>query len=304
MSIKLENKIYPLYSDLMFKYIFGYQKNAKFTASLLESFLGYEVGSLKNIKIINSVKLDNKTINEKKFETDVLVKLPNGELINIEMYTKFDRNAEIKSVMYITSIFASSLEAAKDYNSAKSVTQINFVKDNKKEEMIKEYLLINQNNIKDKMIPKLFQIFVINVDSKENVRYNKENRIFYLWIKLLNADTEEIERIAKENKIMEEVVQEMRIFSGKKKVQDYHATEVMKISQHNSELKRVKEEAEQNYHAQEVLIRSQHNSELKRVKEEAVRKMLLKGFNDLDIIEITNISDEDLNEIKSKMREA
>lgn len=153
-------------------------------------------------------------------------------------------------------------------------------------EMIKEYLLINQNNIKDKMIPKLFQIFVINVDSKENVRYNKENRIFYLWIKLLNANTEEeIERIAKENKIMEEVVQEMRIFSGKKKVQDYHATEVMKRSQHNSELKKIKEEAEQN-------------------KEEVVRKMLLKGFNDLDIIEITNISNEDLNEIKSKMREA
>lgn len=146
--IKTRVKVYPLYSDLMFKYIFGYQENSKFTAHMLESFLNLERGSLKDIKIKNSIKLDRKTVKDKKFETDVLVEIANGELINLEMYTKFDRNSEIKSVMYITSMFSRGLKVADDYNITKGVTQINFVKTkkNKKEEIIREYYLVNPQN--------------------------------------------------------------------------------------------------------------------------------------------------------------
>lgn len=195
--------MYPLYSDLMFKYIFGYQESSKFTAHMLESFLNLERGSLKDIKIKNSIKLDRKTVKDKKFETDVLVEIANGELINLEMYTKFDRNSEIKSVMYITSMFSRGLKVADDYNITKGVTQINFVKTrkNKKEEIIREYYLVNPNNTKDRLIPELLKIYVVNVDSDKNIGYNKVNEEFYLWTKLINAETiEEIEEIAKGKK--------------------------------------------------------------------------------------------------------
>ena len=43
---------------------------------------------------------------------------------------------------------------------------------------------------------------------------------------------------------------------------------------------------------------------MKESKEEVVRKMLLKGFKDSDIIEVTNISSKDLEKIKLNMKEA
>jgi len=51
MNIEIEVKIYPLYSDLMFKYIFGYQKNVRFVEDFLESFY-----NLKNYQIKKKVQ--------------------------------------------------------------------------------------------------------------------------------------------------------------------------------------------------------------------------------------------------------
>ena len=252
MNTELKPKVYPLYGDLMFKYIFGYQKNVAFTEFLLETLFAYNYRILKNVKIKNSVKLDRKTVKDKKFETDVLVELPKGELINLEMYTKYDKNASIKSVMYITSIFSCQLRVAEDYSLTKQVIQINFVKDNnyKNEKMIKKYTLMEQNSLVDKIIPELFQIIVINVASEEKILYNKREKDFYLLMKLINAETlEEMEEVVKGNEIMEKILEEMKKFSEEEYVQDYHTQEVLIKSQHNSEMK----ELEQNYKAQETL---------------------------------------------------
>ena len=128
------------------------------------------------------------------------------------MYTKYDRNASIKSVMYITSIFSSQLKVAL----TKQVIQINFVKDNKykNDKMIKKYTLMEQSSLVDKIIPELFQIIVINVVSEEKILYNKREKDFYLLMKLINAETlEEMEEVVKGNEIMEKILEEMKKFS-------------------------------------------------------------------------------------------
>ena len=299
MNTKIKQKVYPLHGDLMFKYIFGYQKNVAFTEFLLETIFNYYYyGIFKNIKIKNSVKLDQNTVRDKKFETDVLVELPTGEIINLEMYTKYDRNASIKSVMYVTSIFSSQLKVAEDYNLTKQVIQINFVKDNKykNEKMIKKYTLMEQNSLVDKIIPELFQIIVINVASEEKILYNKREKDFYLLMKLINAETlEEMEEIVKGNEMMEKILEEMKRFSEEEYVQDYHAQEVLIKSQHNSEMK----ELEQNYKAQETLIKSQHNSEMKESKEEVVRNLLKTSLTIEEIAKATNMSIEEVTRLKS-----
>lgn len=276
MNTKIKQKVYPLHGDLTFKHIFGYQKNVAFTEFLLETiFYYYYYGIFKNIKIKNSVKLDQNTVNDKKFETDVLVELPTRELINLKMYTKYDRNASIKSVMYVTSIFSSQLKVAEDYNLTKQVIQINFVKDNKykNDKMMKKYTLMEQNSLVDKIIPELFQIIVINVASEEKILYNKRKKDFYLLMKLINAETlEEMEEIVKGNEIMEQILEEMKKFS--------------------------EEEYVQNYHAQEVLIKSQHNSEMKESKEEVVKNLLKTSLTIEEIAKATNMSLEEVTKLK------
>ena len=203
------------------------------------------------------------------------------------MYTKYDRNASIKSVMYVTSIFSSQLKVAEDYNLTKQVTQINFVKDNKykNEKMIKKYTLMEQNSLADKIIPELFQIYVINVASEEKILYNKREKDFYLLMKLINAETlEEMEEIVKGNEMMEKILEEMKRFSEEEYVQDYHAQEVLIRSQHNSEMKE---------------IENQHDNEMKESKEEVVRNLLKTSLTIEEIAKATNMSIEEVTKLKN-----
>jgi len=239
--MQTEVKIWPMSLDLMFKYILGSSKNVRFTSDLLESFYDLKPGTLKDITISNSVKLDRNTILNKKFEVDVEIKLQNGDYINLECYRLFDENASIKSVMYVASSFSLSLRAGEDYDKTKRHTQINFVKNNTIQDstnLINKFLLINQSNTKDIMIPELLQIFVINLDLKDDMKYNGVNERLVRWLKLLNVEElEEIEAIGKEDSLMSEVVEEMRMFSGNKEVQNYRAQEALIRSQHKSALK-------------------------------------------------------------------
>lgn len=81
----------PLLNDIVFKYIFGYNKNIKYTEYLLELLFNMPLGSLKgNIEIINSLKLNKISFKERGFEVDIRIKINNDKYINLEAYTSFD----------------------------------------------------------------------------------------------------------------------------------------------------------------------------------------------------------------------
>lgn len=345
--IKEENKIYSLSGDLMFKNLFGTKRNAKFTEDLLEAFFDLGKGTLKGLEITNSVKLDRNTIDLKKFELDVMVKLKNGESINLEMYRKYDKNSEIKSFMYITGKFSEGLERSEDYSLAKKVTQLNFVKENrvhKNKSLIDKYMIINSDKISDSILPELFQIYIINLDVEELICYNNVNKDLKNWIDLMRSETtEEILAMKDRSEIIREAVEEMSIFSKKKEVQNYHSKEVLIRSQHNSELKETKENTkleiaksmlksgidikdiikivgleedkindlakdmniEQSQYSNEVLIKSQHNSELKEIKEntklEIAKSMLKDGLSIETIVKYTNLTKEEVLKLQEEI---
>ena len=115
----------------------------------------------------------------------------------------------------------------------------------------------------------LFKIMIIDVDAKAKISYTKLKKRFELWRNLIGADTiEEIEALAKENQVIKDVVEEMKLFSKKKYVQDYTAKDRLIRSQINS----AREEGQQ------------ENSL------EVAKKMLLET-DDLDFISrVTNLS--------------
>ncbi|MCM1052663.1 MAG: Rpn family recombination-promoting nuclease/putative transposase, partial [Ruminococcus sp.] len=203
MTTKEETNLVFLSNDLVFKFIFGTNNHVKYVSDLLESFYNLLPGSLKNLKILNSVKLNQNTIKNKKFELDVLVELENGDLINLEMYNKYDINAEKKSLLYISKVLGSkSLKASEKYDLARKAHQINFVKDdrvhNNKLSPIRKYTIINEENMNDRISPDLFKIYIIDIDDKDKFRYTNISERLKLWLELLSTDDEEeLERLAK-----------------------------------------------------------------------------------------------------------
>ncbi len=194
MTTREKNKYVLLSNDLMFKYIFGTTENKKFTADLLETFFNLESGTLKDIEITNSVVLDRKMLDARKFELDILVRLPDGSNINIEMQNYNDINSEIKNTLYIMGKFKDDLKPKVKYSKISKATQIDFLKKDKlhkSNQVIKRYGIINKEDINDIILKDYFEIIIVDVDAKKNIQYNKVNKRFELWRMLIGANTDE-----------------------------------------------------------------------------------------------------------------
>ena len=228
-----KDHIIPLYSDFMSKYIFGYQKNVKFTTHLLELIFDVPSGTYNNAIIKNSLKLDKDYIMSKDFETDIIIELPNKELVNLEFYSYYNKVSEIKSFLYITRLFSNTLEKGNDYQSLKKIIQINIVKNNSvhiTNNILNKYLIINTEIPQDKMLNNLYEAYIINLDEEKNILYN--NNELERWLKLIGAETkEEIKSIIKGDKLMEEVYKEMNNFNDEYYWTKYFTRERMERSQ-------------------------------------------------------------------------
>ncbi len=118
--------IESLNGDLVVKEIFGTQKNVRFTEYLLELLKGYERYSLKGkVTVLNEVFLDKTKLNDKGITSDVLAK-SGDEVIDLEMYTTFEKDDFEKSLTYLTRIYGTRLEIGEEYRNQPKVTQYNF----------------------------------------------------------------------------------------------------------------------------------------------------------------------------------
>ena len=281
-------EILPLHYDVMSRHIFGYQGRVRFLESLLEAMFKYEKGYLKGTKILNSVVIDKNNINDKDLEMDIVALLPNNEIINLEFYQYYDLNAETKSFMYITRSFSSVLNVGDSYDLAKKISQINFVKkdyvhENKNSELIRKYIVINEDNHNDKILPELFKVYIVDVDVTKKIDYNLDDE-FVRWSKLIGAEAkEEMKEIIRGNEIMEEVYEEMKRFSEEKWVAS-------------------------GLFPRERLIRSQAKTQGKQEGAnnrniEIAKNMLKKNYDIKSISEITNLTLEQIKKYKEELND-
>ena len=231
-------EILPGYRDLQFKHLFGIDEHKKFTCDLLESFFNLPSGTLRELKILNSVVLNAETIKAKDFILDVLVELPDGMQLDLESYSNYDRNARVKDFFYLSSLYSKQLKKGEDYDKAIPVYQMTFVKANaleKEHNEIQEYQLseiLNHNNF---YLPELIKTTVINLENNSSLSYTISNERFKLWCEFLNAETlEEMEKIAEKREILKEVLESMKKFSQEDYVIEYNAKERLTRSQINS----------------------------------------------------------------------
>lgn len=113
------------YYDLLFKEIFGTQKNIIYLEALLEDLKELSVGALSGkIKILNGAPLNKTNIKDKNITSDVLVKVEK-ETINLEMYTYFNEEAFKKSKVYLFRLYSIQLKVGEKYQNQPNVSQYN-----------------------------------------------------------------------------------------------------------------------------------------------------------------------------------
>ena len=169
-----------LLSDGMFKYLFGYVKNIRFTEYLLECLFNLKIGSLKEKVIINNSLILNKDYyKEHGLEIDVRLTIKdfNGEdiLVNLEPYTSYTIRSILKSFAYLAKQYVNQFETGSDFSRAKMLYQFNLILGAYKED--KHYSMISQKEKKE-----LFE----KLDKMISNKLNRKHIFEYLEIYLSN----------------------------------------------------------------------------------------------------------------------
>ncbi len=207
--------IESLHGDLVFKEIFGTQKNVRFTEYLLELLKGYERGFLRGkVTVLNEVFLEKTKLKDKGITSDVLAKI-GDEVINLEMYMSFEEDDLEKSLVYLTRIYGTRLEIGEKYQKQPKVTQYNFCESchvSKIPEFETDFLFIDRktNNI----ISDNLEGYIYRLDKLKSVAYDdtRKEELLKIMKMIYSNDSEERFKIAKGSEMLMDMAEVMKEF--------------------------------------------------------------------------------------------
>ena len=200
---------------MIFKEIFGTQKNIRFLEVFLEELKKLPRNSLKDkVTILNGNPLNKTNVKNKSVASDILVEIP-GEIINLEMYTSFDEEDFTKSKVYFFRIYSTDLPVGEKYERQHKVSQYNiclksslsFTKNLKTEYLLKE-------KEKNFIVAEDLKGYIYNLDKLDEVTYNVgESNLLNRIFKIIKATTdEERKSIAEGSEFLMDVVTQIRKF--------------------------------------------------------------------------------------------
>lgn len=229
--------------------------------------------------------MTSELIRGKKIEMDIKVELPNKDIINLEFYSTYDIDSEIKSFVYITRVFGNLLNRGNIYSEINRVKQINFIYEDylrKINKPLMRYAVINIDDPFDYILKNVFEIDIVNLAIKDDLAYNGINKGLADWIRFIGArDYKEMQKISKGKPILEEALKEMERFSNNEEVQEYFTRDFLD----KSRAARWKKE------------KAQMKAEKDQMKIEIAQNMLKENIAQDLITKITGITKEELEKL-------
>ena len=274
-----KNAFLGLSDDSTFKHIFS---NETILIDFLNSFFHFikENKSVVKIRVNTDERISGDKRKYKLYYGDIMAYLDHGEIMSIEMYKKFSLREFNKSMAYISRKFSNQFKRGKNYQNAKKITSLNIIKTNYYES---NRSLINDYSLIDKFDYQVthngcLEMYFIKLDKIKDIVYNqdKEER-FVRWLKMINAkDMNELKNIAKEDEVMESAIRLMEDFLNDEELQD----EFDKIT-------------DIEYYAKEEGRLEEHQKLV-----EAARNLLKMNMSIKDIVNVTGLSQEEIENIK------
>ena len=198
-------------TDGVFIYLFGYEKNIKFTEYLLECLFNKEKGYFHNkITARNSVELNKNGLLKRTLVEDIEIVFDNKMIINIEPYTYFDKHSVTKSFLYANSDYSNQFDAGNDLKDPKLFIQYNIIKETKYN--TGKYAMANINDARIRLLPELesFLIILINLKDIDNLDISEKGKRLLKFIRANNM--QEAKYLAKGDKILMKIFNEADMF--------------------------------------------------------------------------------------------
>ncbi|MDR3178433.1 MAG: Rpn family recombination-promoting nuclease/putative transposase, partial [Oscillospiraceae bacterium] len=183
-------KLFGATNDLVFKKVFGDEKNQIIIKDFLDSILDIKKEEYENIRVVDPfIKIQNYA-KDKIGILDIKLKLKSGKIIDIEIQVAYKENIRERVLYYLSNMILDQMGPGEDYDKIQKVVSILIAA---------EHILIKENdNCHNKYLlidKKTNSTFTnkIEINTLEILKLPKdiENDNLIMWIKFLKAKSEE-----------------------------------------------------------------------------------------------------------------
>ena len=278
----------PLSNDYVFKRIFGKGGNERILKSLLEAILKI---SIQKIEIKNP-EIPKETIDEKLSILDIKAEINDNTIIDIELQVGNTTAIERRLVVYNAKLIAGEIKVSEKYQKAKDTIVICIINDNVikrnaylslamlKYEETEEIRYVNMGYEKEeKYLTDMVKYYIIEL-LKFKKKKPKVADLLEKWLYVIGGDRKMMEECKKENEEIKEAVEQLTQMSA---------------DEYERELYEIRERSRLTYNTEMYEARRKGLEEGKaEERKEIAKKMKEKGADIKYIIEITDLTEEEI----------
>ena len=273
--------------DIVFKRLFGSVGSENILRGLLEAILDIKI---ERVALNLNKELVKKYIRAKKNVLDVLAKLEDGTLINIEMQMATDKSLEKRSLDYWSDLYTMQLEKGEKYENLRKTIAI-WILDEDYFKELKEYhnvFKIKEQSTNNDVYFKDFELHFLELNKLRNSDILKPKKLdFWMWF-IDHTNKELVEMAYKSEKEIEEAVEKLRELSSDKLV-----TMIMKAEDRKERDMLARLDAKYEAGVEAGIEEGEKRGKLEE-KLEIAKKLKFKGLSIKEIAEMTGLSEEEI----------
>ena len=287
----MNNKKLNLKNDIIFKAFFGKKGNEEFLIDFLEALLKIKI---TKIEIQEDVNLEQLSVEEKGGRLDIQAILNDGVIANIEMQVRNNHNMEVRTTFYASKIMSRETSRGEDYRSIKKIILINILGYNmfkRYDEYIHKTAIVLDEHREEIVIDNI-EWWFIELPKFRKMHKNINSKIDQ-WLLFIDDEEKELVKMAEEkNQTLQKAREKMNYLTGDAAVRRLAELREIWELDYNSDINYAKEKG-----LKSGLKRGRKEGK-KENSIEIARKLLKLQMPIEQISEITNLTEEEINDIK------
>ena len=181
-----EERIVKLKLDVIFKRVFGNEKNTRIIAALISALLEIPQESIKRI-YINNVELTPEYLEQKFSRLDLKLEV-DSRLVNIEMQVNNEPDFKDRTLFYWSRMYGEELRSGDEYADLRQTICINIINfDLFDSPEYHSFFRVMENERHELLTDK----FAIHFFELKKIGKARKNKPMEDWLDLINAETED-----------------------------------------------------------------------------------------------------------------
>ena len=180
-----DEKIVKLKLDIIFKRVFGNEKNENIIAAFISDLLEIPRSSIRRI-LINNVELTPEHLDQKFSRLDLRMEV-DGRIINVEMQVNREPDFRERTLFYWSKLYSEELGAGEEYSYLKQTICINIINFDLFDcDDYHSHFRVLESERKELLTDK----FAIHFFELRKLSRCRKNKRMEDWLNLINAETE------------------------------------------------------------------------------------------------------------------